>query len=164
MKYKTTAIKPEHMHQTGNRWTLSRIHCAFFPPLLLVSYKAAGLLWMSTENCDFVHNYMCRCCAHSVQHMPDHECVCESENVHTGVVLSAFVCIMLLPTQVLRPQRKSIANNSTATGKEPYHPRGLWDRVYNQRWSVGGWNLLGWPCVMLYIVSSFSLKNCQVLS
>lgn len=58
-------------------------------------------------------------------------CVCErekekkSENVHTGVVLSAFVCIMLLPTQVLRPQRKSIANNSTATGKEPYHPRGF---------------------------------------
>lgn len=91
-------------------------------------------------------------------------CVCESENVHTGVVLSVFVCIMLLPTQVLRPQKKSIANNSTATGKEPYHPRGLWDRVYNQRWSVGGWNLLGWPCVMLYIVSSFSLKNCQALS
>lgn len=60
-----------------------------------------------------------------------HLCVCErekekkSENVHTGVVLSAFVCIMLLPTQVLRPQRKSIANNSTATGKEPYHPRGF---------------------------------------
>lgn len=32
----------------------------YFLPLL-VSYEAAGLLWMSGENCDFVHNYMCRC-------------------------------------------------------------------------------------------------------
>lgn len=72
-----------------------------------------------------------QCAAYAV-----HACVCKG--VHTGVLLSAFVCIMLWPTQVPRPQRKSIANNSTATGKEPYHPRGLWDRVYNQRRSVGG--------------------------
>lgn len=76
----------------------------------------------------------------------DHVCVCDS--VQTGVRLLVFVCIMLWPTQVLRPQRKSIANNSTATGKEPYHPRGLWDRVYNQRRSVGGRNLQGSPCVI----------------
>lgn len=77
-------------------------------------------------------------CVRSVCSTATYMCVCVFVSVHTGVRLLAFVCIMLWPTQVLRPQRKSIANNSTATGKEPYHPRGLWDRVYNQRWSVGG--------------------------
>lgn len=84
-------------------------------------------------------------CALSVQHMAL-VCVC------AGVRSLAFVCIMLWPTQVLRPQRKSTANNSTATGKQPYHPRGLWDRVYNQRWSVGGWNQKGSPYVMQYSI------------
>lgn len=80
------------------------------------------------------HNYMhwCACIACSI---------CQSrvwDGVHTGVRLLVFVCIMLWPRQELKPQRKSTANNSTATGTEPYHPRGLWDRVYNQRQSVGG--------------------------
>lgn len=105
------------------------MHCDFFFSPLLVSYEAAGLLWMSGENGHFVHNYV-RCRACTVRSM------CRSR-VHAGVLSSAFVCIMLWPTQVLRPRRKSIANNSTATGEEPRHPRGLWDRVYKQSTKCG---------------------------
>ncbi len=47
---------------------------------LLVSYEAAGLLWMSGVNCDFVHNYMCGCActARSIcrSRVCEAECVC----------------------------------------------------------------------------------------
>lgn len=74
-------------------------------------------------------------CVRSVRHMPI-TCV--------GMVcMLVGLCVyhvMLWPREELSPQRKSTANNSTAIGMEPYHPRGLWDRVYNQTQSVGGQN------------------------
>lgn len=112
----------------------------------IVPSEAVGLLWMTCENGDFVHNYSPRADVHTqptayAKYL--HACVCVcmcvrvNDSVYTAVPLLAFVHIMLRPTQVLRPQRKSTANNSTATGRAPYHPRGRGDRVYIQSWSEG---------------------------
>lgn len=154
MKYKTCAIKPEHMHQTGNRWTPSRIRCAFF--LLLVSYEAAGLLYMGTENCDFVHNYICWC-ASTVCSMCPIMLVCESENVHTGLVLSAFVLCYGLH-KYWGHKGNSLPTTAQLLARSHTTPEAFGIGFTTREWSVGGWNLLGSPCVILNIVSS-SLKK-----
>lgn len=156
MKYKTAAIKPEHMHQTGNRWTLSRIHSAFF--LLLVSYKAAGLLWMRTENCDVVHNYMCWC----VQHMPDCALVCvwererekEWECAHWCSLVS--LCVYHVIAYTSTEATKEIhcqQQHSYWQGAIP--PQRLWDRVYNQMKCGRVKSVRVTLCYVLYSVQLF---------
>lgn len=117
--------------------------CFFFSSPTSLFPDSSGLLQMSAENnvvvgfffYDCVHRCACVACG-----------ICQSRVwgwcAHWCMLVGLCVYhVMLWPRQELSPQRKSTANNSTAIGMEPYHPRGLWDRVYNQTQSVGGQNL-----------------------